>query len=415
MPVIKFEKPKKSQQLWTDIQRKKIRLRRGEIGRLFVGITLSKFCAPFSSLFQVFFPCCTGARSLVCARNPHRMRLPTFHRRFFSCACALALLCAALPAHAAQKGSFSDVPPGSETFDAAEYLKGRGIMTGYADGTFKAEKKVNRAEALKIIVAPFLSEAQAAKYKTTAFADIAADAWYIPYVEWARAQGGVIDSPPKSTTFRGSQSVTKAEFLKMFMQTRKIDPKSFGDIALPLSRDVSDVKEWSYPYMRYAIASSMIVATKDGLYTPAKQLSRGDVAVILYRFFLYREGLRTQSLLSETEKELAKTINALAERNQTGANYTSVRALLMTRGAHEIRPDESTVKVPVKIAEGYRALVRAFDAAQKGDWASVRKLSSDAWYLGDQAKKISPKKSKLAAQLQEYATSFGKQARDVKN
>ena len=335
-------------------------------------------------------------------------RLPGLFLSVFLC---LGLLAAGIPqAGAAEKQSFSDVPPQHFAYEAVEYLKERQILSGYSDGTFRPGAKVNRAEALKIIVNQLLSDDQAAKYKTSSFTDVTADAWYLRYVEWALVKG-IIQGPPKVTAFNPSKSVTKAEFLKMFLMSRGVDPKSFDDILLPFSRDVADPKEWYYPYLRYAIAASMTTASTDGSYAPQRQITRSDVALFLHRYLLYRMGQQTQVLLSETEKELTKTIDTLAARNVTGAGYTSARALTMMRGAREIRPDEPMVKAVLKITEGYRSLVRAFQASQKDDWKTVEKLSTDAWFLGDQAKKITSSANALGNQLEQYAKSFADQAR----
>lgn len=51
---------------------------------------------------------------------------------------------------------FSDVPKGHYAYEAIGYLRERKILLGYADGTFRPDQRVNRAEALKIIVSPWL-------------------------------------------------------------------------------------------------------------------------------------------------------------------------------------------------------------------------------------------------------------------
>ncbi len=328
-----------------------------------------------------------------------------------ACAALLGAVTAKAADAAPKQEPFFDVPESHFAYDAIEYLRQKGMIGGYADGTFRPDKKVNRAEALKIIATQLLSDSQAASYHNSPFTDVPDGAWFLPYVEWARAQGGIIQAPPAATAFKGDRIVTKAEFLKMFLASRKVDPNAFGDITLPLSRDVTNTKEWFYPSMRYAVASSMTMATKDGLLQPQRQLTRGDVAVFLYRYFQYRSGDRTQPLLAEAKKEVDNVINFLSAGKLAEAQYASARGILMSRGANEIRPEEPVVKVAVKISEGCRALVRAYEAAQKEDWKTVVKLSGDAWFLGDEARKITPEAKDLAAQLQQYAKSFADQAR----
>ena len=47
---------------------------------------------------------------------------------------------------------FSDVSSDSQYYEAIEYLQENGIVEGYADGSFRPNQEVNRAEALKIIL-----------------------------------------------------------------------------------------------------------------------------------------------------------------------------------------------------------------------------------------------------------------------
>jgi hypothetical protein len=63
-----------------------------------------------------------------------------------------------------------------------------------------------------------------------------------------------------------------------------IDPVGdFGDIRVPLAEDVSNPEAWYYPYMRHALASSMITALVDGRLYPAQELTRSDAAMDMER------------------------------------------------------------------------------------------------------------------------------------
>ena len=303
---------------------------------------------------------------------------------------------------------FSDVPKDHYAYDAVKYLLSREMISGYKDGTFRPEEEVNRAEAIKIIVAPLV--ARTATYKKTTFTDVASDAWYLPYVEWARQQKVVSDG----TTFSPSNAVKKAEFLKMLLLAYDSDPKAFGNIQLPLANDVTDPKSWDYPFMRLAIAFSLTSASKNGYLSPERNLTRGDVAIFLYRFFQYRAGQQTQALLTETTDEISNVITDLDSNDIQEAQNASIRALLASMGAHESKPDEAVVKVAVKTTEGFRALVRSYQAWQDKDYDQVIKHANDAWYLGDEAKKISPSAEGVANQLQKYAGNFADSARKAK-
>ncbi|MBU0766243.1 S-layer homology domain-containing protein [Patescibacteria group bacterium] len=323
----------------------------------------------------------------------------------------LGFLLSSLPAAAQDAQSFSDVSPDNPVYEAVEFLRSQGIISGYDDGTFKPDKSVNRAEALKIIIAPLVSADQLALVTQTPFADIEEGAWYLPFVEAAR-QNEIIDGPPNKTKFLGGNTVITAEFLKMLELANKVNPQTFlGEIRLPLSSDVSNPDEWFYPYMRYALASSMIMIGQDGLLHPGEQLTRGDTALLLYRFLMYQQERRTQALLSETENEMIIVLAMLDEGNIDQAEFAAGRAILAARGAHIKRSDEPIIQGAVKIAEAFQEIVKAYQTGMAGQFANVVTLSGNAWNLAASARDLSPDLAPISEQVQKIATNMADSAR----
>lgn len=314
---------------------------------------------------------------------------------------------------AAQDAGFSDLPEDHFAHDAVMYLRSEGIISGYDDGTFRPEAPVNRAEALKIIVAPLVTEEQLeqAKAAQTVYSDVGNDDWYKPYVELARI-AGIVDGPPEKERFNGGNPVIKVEFMKMAQEAFGADPTtSFSEIKLPLSADVSNPDEWYYPYMRYAITSSMTMISGEGTLTPGKQLTRGETAVLLYRYIMYRQGRRTQALLSEAENEILIILSFLEQDDITEAEYASARALLAARGAHAARSDEGIVQGAVKITEAFRALVRGYRAGNEENYAEAVRLSGEAWNLAATARERDGELSQIADQVQAIAKNMADSAR----
>lgn len=333
-------------------------------------------------------------------------------RHFF-----LSLLLLTLPASAlAQDANFSDVPEDHYAREAVMYLRDQGIISGYEDGTFRPDNPVNRAEALKIIVAPLITEQQLAQAKeaNTVYSDVANEDWYKPYVELARI-AGIIDGPPEKETFKGGDPVIKVEFMKMVQEAFGASPEtSFSEIALPLSQDVTNPDEWYYPYMRYGITTSMTMISSEGTLTPGKQLSRAETAVLLYRYIMYEQKRRTQALLSEAENEILVILSFLEQNNIEEAEYASARALLAARGAHAARPDEGIVQGAVKITESFRALVRGYRAGVDNDLDETIRLSGEAWNLAERGKEKDAELSDVAGQVQSIAKNMADSARAKK-
>ncbi|HBH20378.1 MAG TPA: hypothetical protein DDX11_05425 [Candidatus Peribacter riflensis] len=316
-------------------------------------------------------------------------------------------------ASAAETAAFKDIPSGSPVAEAAEYLRSVDILSGYPDGTFRPDQKVNRAEAIKVIIGPLLKKEALQELISTPFTDIKTGEWYLPYVEAAR-QNSIVDGPPMRAAFNGTKPVTKMEFIKMLLLAYRIAPSSYSEIRLPLSQDATDPAAWYYPYLRYAITASMTAVTDKGTFDPGRELTRGDTALILYRFLMYRSGKRTQALLSEAESEILVVLSSLEQNNPEQAEYASARALLAARGANAGTPNQPLVQGALKITEAFRAIVRAYRAGLSQQFDETIRLCGDAWNLATRGKELSPGLADLSDQVQALAKNLADSARAAK-
>lgn len=89
----------------------------------------------------------------------------------------------------ARAADFTDVPQTHKNAEAIYYLQKENIIKGYGDNTFKPDAKVNRAEFLKIILEGSDIELNVSEY--TKFSDINENAWYAPYVKKAKKEGWI--------------------------------------------------------------------------------------------------------------------------------------------------------------------------------------------------------------------------------
>ncbi|MBI5155778.1 S-layer homology domain-containing protein [Candidatus Peregrinibacteria bacterium] len=142
----------------------------------------------------------------------------------------------------AADGAFSDVPADHPHAGAIEYVRSRGIVRGYADGTYKPDATINRAEFTKIIVGSV-----AAKHSIDAcimgmglltdyITDVPKNAWFAPYICYALESTFVIGYDDR--TFRPEKSINVAEASKIiayayFKDVSSTDPvwyKPFIDL-----------------------------------------------------------------------------------------------------------------------------------------------------------------------------------------
>ena len=327
---------------------------------------------------------------------------------------ALTVLSVTNTSSARLSRSFWDIPQGHPAYEAVEYLRSHQIIQGYDDRTFRPDEKINRAEALKMIISPLAEQEVLDTFEDSSFEVVPDDAWYMPYVEIARFNN-VIDGPPDKTNFNGSNTVIAAEFLKMIELANKIDPSTYlGDLNFPLSTDVANTEEWFYPYMRYAIGSSMIMINPDGLLHPEKQLTRGNAAQMMYRFMRYQDGQRTEELIEVSEQDMIITISMFDNNNITQAQYSANRALVATRGA--LAKDETNQsKGSVKIAEAFLELVEGHKKGSENEYDEAVSHCGNAWNLAAKAREFSPNLLTISEQVQNIAKNLADSARELKS
>ena len=308
--------------------------------------------------------------------------------------------------------SFSDLPPEHYAFRSVEFLKSEGVISGYDDGTFRPGDGVNRAAAVKLAVAPLMSESDLTDYEPVLFDDTPADAWFVPYLSYA-VKNNIIDGPSKKSTFRPGDPVTKSEYFKILMLAQNVDPNSFSDVTRALSTDVNDSNQWFYPYMRYGIASSMTIISTNGTLDPGRQLSRGDTALILFRLLMYRNKRRVQALLGAAENEIQIILQLISNNNIEQAEYASARSVLAVRGALASREDLPVVKGAVKIVESFDYLVQGYRAGLDLNFEGSIDLAKKSWSLAEESKQFTQDLGELPDQVQEIAASMAEDARTM--
>ena len=112
--------------------------------------------------------------------------------------------------------NFTDVKSGDWFVDYVASASGDlGIVSGYSDNTFKPNNNVTRAEALKIIlVAAGVNDFDSV---TPNFTDVdTVNDWFSKYTAYAKSSGLV--GGYSDGTFRGNQTITRAEVCKIVVE-----------------------------------------------------------------------------------------------------------------------------------------------------------------------------------------------------
>ena len=177
---------------------------------------------------------------------------------------------------------FTDVSSDSEYFDALKYLKDRGIIEGYPDGSFKPGITINRAEFTKIVVGSITTDdalsACAANYtveddyNVTLFSDVVfamvggnEPEWYFDFVCVAKLNGIIGGYPDGS--FMPAQDIN-------FVEGAKIVTEAVG------YQMMTDLEPW---YMGYVKELGNHNAIPTSIASFDQKLTRGEMAEIMYR------------------------------------------------------------------------------------------------------------------------------------
>ncbi len=129
---------------------------------------------------------------------------------------------------------YTDLPDNTELKVSVSLLTEAKIVEGYVDSSFKPLRIVNRAEFLKMVLG--LLPDDGAELSLNCFTDVAADVWYARPVCRAKQLGivrgnALPGTPPELWLFAPERSVQYAEAVKMITEAYKltVPPASAGD------------------------------------------------------------------------------------------------------------------------------------------------------------------------------------------
>lgn len=300
--------------------------------------------------------------------------------------------------------AFPDVPNTHENYLAIEFLSGKGVVSGYEDGTYKPAQLVNRVEALKVILEGNgiqISE----EFASIPFSDVTASDWFTKYVMSAKALG-IVDGNPDGT-FAPARDVAKAEFLKMLLNTNGFKTEKWEGAQI---FDDVPADEWYTPFMNYAGQAGLVRKDANNNVYPAQALNRGEVAEIMYMLSIILNGSNTQFLISEGEKQMAQIDIYVNDNNPLAAKRASELGVDMTQQAYKNMPEDDVVLGAAKIARAYDFVMNAYLFAIQQNWPEVENWgnqaiakATEAWEVNNElqpiAKHIKNRANEIMAQI----------------
>lgn len=160
--------------------------------------------------------------------------------------------------------AFSDVPASHQNYEAINYVQAENIVKGYEDGTYKPDQKINRAEFTKIIVEAIVGQ-EPLEHAGACFPDVVSGMWFYPYVCYAERIGFIGGYP--DGTFKPAENINFVEAAKIIAIAYEYGSEAGSDV-------------WYRPYVE-ALGTRMAIPTS--IQTFEHELTRGDMAEIIYR------------------------------------------------------------------------------------------------------------------------------------
>lgn len=150
----------------------------------------------------------------------------------------------------------------------------KGLISGYADHTFKPNASISRAEFSAIVnkVFGFTDQSQ------DVFKDVKSDEWYYSDIKKAKAAGYI--SGFGDNTFRPEAAISRQEAAKMLYILLQLNG-SDNDSAIKGFNDYKAVPAWSKPYLNEIVNKEYINGYPDHTLRPLQTITRAEAVAIM--------------------------------------------------------------------------------------------------------------------------------------
>ncbi|MFA7685880.1 MAG: S-layer homology domain-containing protein [Candidatus Gracilibacteria bacterium] len=264
--------------------------------------------------------------------------------------------------------NFNDVALGHKNSQAISFLKDAGVIGGYADGSFKPNEKLNRAQLMKILVEGQGITPDPAQYKNC-FTDVQ-EQWFAPYVCYAKEVGWV--EGLEDGSFKPESRINKAQAIKM-----TIESQGFAENKETCNRDLfkdTEAAEWYGKYVCVALEKGLLEEDESGNYVPTGELTRAQVSENIYRSILVRK-LDKAAYTEEVKGMVVEGLTAFKEEKESiKSEIDSFKAEL--KAMEEAGSTEEEIKA---MREEFWSTVKEAQKANRAEFQAKIKASHDAF------------------------------------
>lgn len=205
--------------------------------------------------------------------------------------------------------SFNDVPTDHPNSDAIFYVRSVGIVEGYADGTYKPDATINRAEFTKILVGSFPNDGPVCKIAP--FTDVDQTAWYAAFAHTARCHR-IVEGYPDGA-FRPANPVNFAEAAKILAKAFQLD------VVTTVPACETSECPW---YRGYVLMLEARGAIPTSIASFDQKITRGEMAEMIYRLRMGGDKpSRTYEELAATDATTTFTVHFYTQKDLDNATY----------------------------------------------------------------------------------------------
>lgn len=147
-----------------------------------------------------------------------------------------------------------------------------GKAGGYADGTFRPNAPVTRAEFMAFTNRAFGFSAE----KAISYSDVPADAWYAGVVRVAAAAGYISGYP--DGTMKPGANITRQEAAAILTKVAYLTADA---AAVSGFSDKASIPSWSAGFVGAVANTSLMVGYPDGSFQPGKNITRAEAVMAL--------------------------------------------------------------------------------------------------------------------------------------
>jgi len=192
----------------------------------------------------------------------------------------------------AEKLKLTDVKDGDWFKSNVEFLIDKGIVNGYADGTFKPSDTVTKAQFVKMIIT------------SIGYTDIPSGSnyWAAPYVE--KAMTLEILSPRIVTKDEFEQPISRADMALIISKALREDyVKNIEDYA-KLLKDYASINDIYKEYVLKAYSKGILGGYSDGEFKATNSLTRAEASTVIVR--MLNKNVRIKVKVEFTDEDTAR-------------------------------------------------------------------------------------------------------------